>query len=106
MCNIWKIPGSVQDIPAEDWLSLVGPPVFSHLKELDITGGEPFLKEDLPALLQGICLLKDSRLRDLRSVAITTNGFLTEKVVSVTRRAGRDMEDAGMSLSLFSRWTP
>lgn len=100
MCNIWKIPAHVAYLPAKDWLELISLPTFGHLKELDITGGEPFLKEDLPLLLKGICDLKATHLQELKSVAITTNGFLTEKVVSCTSKATHDMKEAGIELVL------
>ncbi len=85
MCNIWRIPARIPDLPVEDWLGLLRQPVFRHLKELDVTGGEPFLRDDLPTLMKGICTLNAKNLRELRSVAITTNGFLTETVAPTTR---------------------
>jgi MoaA/NifB/PqqE/SkfB family radical SAM enzyme len=98
MCNIWKIPAQVPDLPVRDWLNLLGRPVFRRLKELDVTGGEPFIREDLPELMKGICALKTTRLRQLKSVAITTNGFLTDKVLSATRQMVTDMKVAGLDL--------
>jgi len=98
MCNIWKIPADVNDLPVEDWLSFIDRAVFRHLKELDVTGGEPFLRDDLPEMMKSICALKATRLRQLKSVAITTNGFLTDKVLSATRRIATDMKAAGLDL--------
>ena len=98
MCNIWRIPAHIPDLPVEDWLAFVGSPVFANLRELDVTGGEPFLREDLTTLMHGICKLKATRLPKLRSVAITTNGFLTDKVLSGTSRIAQDMKEAGLDL--------
>jgi MoaA/NifB/PqqE/SkfB family radical SAM enzyme len=100
MCNIWKIPARIPDLPVEDWLTLLDQPVFEHLKELDVTGGEPFLREDLETLMEGVSRLKGIRLRELRSVAITTNGFLTERVLTGTNRIAQYMKGAGLDLVL------
>ena len=77
MCNIWRMP-AVPELAAVDWLKLLESPVLSELKELDVTGGEPFLRDDIVELLLGIGRLKATHLRQLCSVAITTNGFLTD----------------------------
>jgi MoaA/NifB/PqqE/SkfB family radical SAM enzyme len=98
MCNIWKIPAQVPDLPVGDWLNLLSRPIFRCLKELDVTGGEPFTREDLPELMKGICALKAKRLCLLRSVAITTNGFLPDKVIPATREIVAGMKDAGIDL--------
>jgi MoaA/NifB/PqqE/SkfB family radical SAM enzyme len=98
MCNIWKIPPQTPELEAQDWLKLLSSDLFSSLIELDITGGEPFLRKDLPDLLQGICARKRNHLPALRSIAITTNGFLTRPILDnlsailpVLRNAGIDL---------------
>jgi MoaA/NifB/PqqE/SkfB family radical SAM enzyme len=87
MCNIWKTPAGNKELTAEEWLNLLSSPVLGDLRELDITGGEPFLKEDLLELLAGVFDLKDTNLKSLRSVAITTNGFLTDKIIPLISEA-------------------
>jgi MoaA/NifB/PqqE/SkfB family radical SAM enzyme len=82
MCNIWKIPARVPNLPIADWLALLSSPVLDDLRELDVTGGEPFLRRDLIDLFDGICALKNANLKKLRAVAVTTNGFLTRRVVT------------------------
>jgi MoaA/NifB/PqqE/SkfB family radical SAM enzyme len=100
MCNIWKIPATVSDLPMHAWIDLLDRPFFRHLKELDITGGEPFLRDDLLELILGICDVKARRLPDLRSVAITSNGFLTERVVSASRAIASFLKEAKLDLVL------
>ena len=82
MCNIWKIPAKVPNLPILDWLRLLASPELEDLRELDVTGGEPFLRPDIGDLFTGICELKHSNLKHLKAVAVTTNGFLTRKVVA------------------------
>jgi MoaA/NifB/PqqE/SkfB family radical SAM enzyme len=66
--------------------------------ELDITGGEPFLRKDLPDLFDGICALKRGKLKALRSIAVTSNGLLTDQVLEYTREIVNKMKDANMDL--------
>lgn len=97
MCNIWRMP-AVPELTARDWLKLLESPLLSALKELDITGGEPFLRDDIVELLLGIGRLKKTNLRSLCSVAITTNGFLTNKVLKDVGAVIGPLEDAGVTL--------
>jgi MoaA/NifB/PqqE/SkfB family radical SAM enzyme len=98
MCNIWRIPESVPDLSVGEWLRLLSSDVLADLRELDITGGEPFLRDDLVALMEGICELKGTRLTRLRSVAITTNGVLTDRVAEMVARMLEPMREAGLDL--------
>ena len=86
MCNIWQIPRNVPNLPADQWVRLLSSDLFVDLRELDITGGEPFIKKDLPDLFAGICELKKTSLKALKSIAVTTNGLLTEQVLSHTEK--------------------
>ncbi len=85
MCNIWKIPRGVPNLPIEDWVHLLSSDLFHDLRELDITGGEPFLRRDLLDLFEGVCDLKQENLKDLQSIAVTTNGLLTGPVLETTK---------------------
>ena len=86
MCNIWRIPASVKDLPLDSWLGLLQSSVLRDLREIDITGGEPFLRKDLPRLLECITELRGRHLTRLRGVAITTNGFLTRRILRMTEQ--------------------
>jgi MoaA/NifB/PqqE/SkfB family radical SAM enzyme len=70
------------------------------LRELDVTGGEPFLRDDLVRMVEGLLEEKRGNLRRLRSIAITTNGFLPERILSFTRGVIGRMEEAGLELVL------
>ncbi|MCG6536593.1 MAG: radical SAM protein, partial [Syntrophales bacterium LBB04] len=74
MCHTWKYQGDKErEIRATDLASL--PP----LVRLNITGGEPFLRDDLSDIL-GLATAKAQR------VVISTNGFLTKKTLEVMAR--------------------
>jgi MoaA/NifB/PqqE/SkfB family radical SAM enzyme len=100
MCHIWKTPQSAPELPVSNWIRLLSSPIFADLKELDITGGEPFLREDLPDLIKGVCELKQDHLRGLRSIAVTTNGFLTGKVLDCVQEVAGAMEEMDIDLIL------
>lgn len=100
MCNIWRIPKEVPDLELSSWIGLLSSPELSNLREIDITGGEPFLREDLPDLLRWICQAKPDRFPGLRTVAITTNGILNERILQFVREVVGPMQALGIDLVL------
>jgi MoaA/NifB/PqqE/SkfB family radical SAM enzyme len=98
MCNIWKVPDSVPDLSLRRWVALLSSDLLSDLRELDITGGEPFLRDDLASLVDAVCVLKRTHLRRLRSIAITTNGVLTDRVLAMAQEMLQPMKRAGLEL--------
>jgi MoaA/NifB/PqqE/SkfB family radical SAM enzyme len=100
MCNIWKIPPQIKDIDLADWLKLLSSEELRSLKELDLTGGEPFFWKDLDKLLQGICDLQPANFPELRTIAITTNGILTDRILDRTREIIEALRIRGIDLVL------
>jgi MoaA/NifB/PqqE/SkfB family radical SAM enzyme len=98
MCNIWRIPRDTPSLSAKDWLALLSRDLFTDLVELDITGGEPFLRTDLTELLTAVCELKKHHLVSLKSIAVTTNGFLTRRVLDQCRNILFEARRAGVDL--------
>lgn len=73
MCNIWKYPTK----PEEEFK----PEILHKLPELsfcNITGGEPFLREDIEEIVN--VLQKKSK-----RIVISTNGYLTEKIIDTVK---------------------
>ncbi len=71
MCYTWQHPSKKEDeIKASELTSL------PDMVRLNITGGEPFLRDDLGDILD---LVK----RKAKRVVISTNGFLTKKTLEV-----------------------
>lgn len=69
MCNIWKNK-ITNELKPEEYLKLP-----SSLKEINITGGEPFLRNDLEQVVRCIKqACKNARL------VISSNGYLYEKI--------------------------
>lgn len=98
MCNIWKIPREVPDLSIDDWIRLLSSDLFSDLRELDVTGGEPFVRKDLLDLFTGICELKQNNLKALKSIAVTTNGFLSHPVLECTEKILQRLGDKHIDL--------
>jgi MoaA/NifB/PqqE/SkfB family radical SAM enzyme len=98
MCNIWKTDRNLAELTVEQWLSVLRSPSCADLRELDLTGGEPFLRDDLADLLRGVAALRGSALPALQSVAITTNGFLTRRVLQTVAGVAGTLEEAGIGM--------
>lgn len=74
MCNTWQFPTSEKEE--------IGTETLKRLPSLDfcnITGGEPFLRDDIEEIVSVV------RAKAKR-VVISTNGFFTDRVLSVARR--------------------
>jgi MoaA/NifB/PqqE/SkfB family radical SAM enzyme len=98
MCNIWRTDRDLPEIGTERWVQILSDPALADLRELDVTGGEPFLRDDLADLLLGVGRLSDERLTRLHSVAITTNGFLTGRVLAAVEPVAADYAGRGLGL--------
>ena len=98
MCNIWKIPEAVPNLPISGWKELLSSELFSDVRELDVTGGEPFIRDDLTEFFDTICELKYKNLKSLQSIAVTTNGLLTDRVVTATGKILSALRKEGLDL--------
>lgn len=74
MCNTWQHPSQPEEeITADDLAKL------PEIPSINVTGGEPFLRDDLAELL--------SVLRTkARRVVISTNGYLTDRIIDTVRQ--------------------
>jgi MoaA/NifB/PqqE/SkfB family radical SAM enzyme len=87
-CNIWQLEfesdSSSASLPRAALLETLSDPAFHNLVELVLTGGEPFLRADLPDLVQGIAALRQAKLKKLRTIVIPTNGLLAKRIADNT----------------------
>lgn len=100
MCNIWQIPPREPDLELSVWLELLSSPELRGLREMDLTGGEPFLRRDLGQLLKAICDLQPTNFPQLRTLAITTNGILSDRILECTGEIIGPLRDRGIDLVL------
>jgi MoaA/NifB/PqqE/SkfB family radical SAM enzyme len=83
MCNIWRLGQRHEELPLDVITRFLDNPRFAKLVELDLTGGEPFLRQDLPELIRYVSHLNDRILTNLKTVALASNGLLPELVARV-----------------------
>ena len=103
MCNMWREAKEIPDIEAreiskEEIIELLSRPLFSSMVEFDLTGGEPHLRDDLVDIVRDITGLKNSKLPRLRSIVITSNGLLPERVIYNYREILENMRGTGIDL--------
>jgi len=72
MCNIWSGENK-EDITSECLMKYKNSIFGKNLRILDLTGGEPFLC-DIPSIVK---MLDNGKIK---TILISTNGFLTEKI--------------------------
>lgn len=74
MCNIWKNPTDIKkEISAEELDCL------PKLNFINLTGGEPFIREDLEEVVS-VCYTKSPR------IVISTSGWFEERVISLAKK--------------------
>lgn len=89
MCNIWKEQPE-NELAANDFLKLP-----KTLKDINITGGEPFLRKDLVDIVYNLTLLNP----DVRLV-FSSNGFLTDRIVEYMKEIRKINKKSCIGLSL------
>jgi MoaA/NifB/PqqE/SkfB family radical SAM enzyme len=86
MCNLWKTyrknPGSVKkELSISEIQSFLSDrEFFKNLSFVYLSGGEPFLRKDLPDIIRSI-----HKCKPTCTVYVATNGFLTDHIVKTTK---------------------
>jgi len=97
MCLLWKDRASAdQELNAEQWRRVLADRLFTDLRYVGISGGEPFLRKDLAELV-GIFLANNRRLQ---RISITTNGLLTERIDRQLEGLVRLLDQRGVLLDI------
>lgn len=74
MCNTWQFPTKPsEEIRPEDLVSL------PHMRFANITGGEPFLRDDIARFVEVLDPKCDR-------IVISTNGYFTDRIVEVAKK--------------------
>lgn len=74
MCNIWKNPTDIKkEISSDDLRCL------PKLKFINLTGGEPFIREDLEEIVR-VCYTKSPR------IVISTSGWYEDRVIALAKK--------------------
>ena len=84
MCHTWKFPTKQEEEIKVAYLEKL-----PQMKFTNITGGEPFLRKDIDEIV-------DVVKRKTKRMVISTNGFFTERIVSLAKKH----PDIGIRISL------
>jgi len=85
MCNTWKFPTTAEQEMDPKYYERL-----PNLKFLNITGGEPFLREELEEIIR---IVKPKCKR----ICVSTNGYFTERVVALAKKFNGEI---GIRISL------
>ncbi len=77
MCRIWEMPRRIE-MTLKQFVAAMEDPLLQGVEQLDLSGGEPFLRQDLIELSGAII----ERLPNLRKLVIVTNGLLPRQSLS------------------------
>ena len=73
MCNVWKNPTK----PAEE-ITLDDIKKLPEMAFTNITGGEPFIREDIPDIVRELYKKSDR-------IVISTNGYFTDRIIALCK---------------------
>jgi MoaA/NifB/PqqE/SkfB family radical SAM enzyme len=97
MCGIWKEDGGrEEELSPEALATVLGDRLFGSMEYVGISGGEPFVRDDLPELCR-VVLRACPRLKRL---SLTTNGLLTRRMAEALPEIAADLRAAGASLDV------
>jgi len=89
MCNIWRMDDH-EELPPEQYAKL-----SDSLRTINVTGGEPFLREDLVKVLEQI-----HRAAPMSRIVISSNGMLTERIADLMSEIARFHPNIGIGISV------
>jgi MoaA/NifB/PqqE/SkfB family radical SAM enzyme len=84
MCDVWKSPTKPREEIDLDIIEKLPEMFFTN-----ITGGEPFVRQDLPDLVAAI-------RKKTKRIVISTNGYFTDRIVSLCKK----YPDLGIRISI------
>lgn len=77
MCHTWEHPSKKSD----EFSSYLIQKIPGNLDFINVTGGEPFLREDLESIV-------DVALQKTKRLVISTNGYFTERIINLAKNYG------------------
>jgi radical SAM protein with 4Fe4S-binding SPASM domain len=89
MCGIWNSK------PVAELLPAAYSRLPSSLRDVNLTGGEPFLRDDLPEIHAAV----RSTCRRVRTI-VSTNGLLTDRIVAAVRAMASVEPGIGVAVSV------
>jgi molybdenum cofactor biosynthesis enzyme MoaA len=84
MCEVWKYPTRTEDEITLDVIRKLPNLFFAN-----VTGGEPFIRPDLPLIIREL-------RKKAKRIVISTNGYFTEKILALCSQ----YPDLGIRISI------
>jgi MoaA/NifB/PqqE/SkfB family radical SAM enzyme len=82
MCNNWKWGNRKEDMTLAQMDEVMNSPFWSDIENLNISGGEPTTRNDLPELVE----MFHKRLPRMRKVGINTTGLTPQRAIPMLTR--------------------
>jgi len=98
MCNVWD-PDNVEHfrVSAEDIKNIFSSNLFKKVKYVGLTGGEPFIREDIEEIVGAII----EKVPSLRGVSIISNGILTDRIKNIVPRIRAKCREREINFSIM-----
>jgi MoaA/NifB/PqqE/SkfB family radical SAM enzyme len=96
MCGIWRQRASGPEATLAEFERLLSDPLFKNLEFVNLNGGEPNLRPDLPEIA-ALLLRKFPRLRN---ISLNTNGLPLDESVANADAIGRACRDRRIGFSI------
>ena len=97
MCGIWKeTPDADAELSPEAFETILADRLFAKIEFVGISGGEPFVRDDLREL----CRVVLRRCPRVRRISLTTNGLLSKRMRDGLPGIAGDLGDAGVLLDV------
>lgn len=89
MCNIWQIKPQ-EDLTVDDYAK-----VPSTLRDVNISGGEAFMRKDIVDIIKTV----NDKCKGPR-IVVSTNGFRTDQIISKMEELRRTIPNIGIGVSI------
>jgi len=96
MCNVWKEKNFSDELSVLDIAKLFSNPGFSAVNTVSITGGEPFLRNDVNEV---IIMLKKV-LKNFNRIFLNTNATIIDRVVKTSEMCANLFDETIVSISV------
>lgn len=94
MCHIWKSKEHL-DMDTEQIKEVISDDFFRNMEIVGISGGEPTLRDDLHAIVEGI----DRNAKRLQKVIVTSNGLDTDRMAEQIGSVGEYCQKRALPFS-------
>lgn len=96
MCNLWKAENN--ELSAQRLIDFFNEnkDFLKYVREVSITGGEPFLRQELSDILKSISI----NCKSLSSITIPTNGLATDLIVRKTERIMQENKNISINIGV------